>query len=108
MHGPINVKSPNNTNKWQMGFNSAFKGFNRTEAYILLISKLYASILHIYIYDMIFIYCNCVFTLWQWSVSLYKNRKQTATYKRRNNVQTIQKQRIHKIENKHTKTRKQI
>jgi len=26
MHGPINVKSPNNTNKWQMGFNSAFKG----------------------------------------------------------------------------------
>jgi hypothetical protein len=27
MHGPINVKSPNNTSKWQMGFNSAFKGF---------------------------------------------------------------------------------
>jgi hypothetical protein len=26
MNGPINVKSPNNTNKWQMGFNSAFKG----------------------------------------------------------------------------------
>jgi hypothetical protein len=26
MHGPINVKSLNNTNKWQMGFNSAFKG----------------------------------------------------------------------------------
>jgi hypothetical protein len=26
MHGPINVKSPNNTGKWQMGFNSAFKG----------------------------------------------------------------------------------
>jgi hypothetical protein len=26
MHGHINVKSPNNTNKWQMGFNSAFKG----------------------------------------------------------------------------------
>jgi hypothetical protein len=25
MHGPINVKSPNNTSKWQMGFNSAFK-----------------------------------------------------------------------------------
>jgi hypothetical protein len=29
MHGPINVKSPNNTNKWQMGFNSAFKGLNK-------------------------------------------------------------------------------
>jgi hypothetical protein len=26
MHGPINVKSPNNTSKWQMGFNSLFKG----------------------------------------------------------------------------------
>jgi hypothetical protein len=26
MHGPTNVKSPNNTSKWQMGFNSAFKG----------------------------------------------------------------------------------
>jgi hypothetical protein len=25
MHRPINVKSPNNTSKWQMGFNSAFK-----------------------------------------------------------------------------------
>jgi hypothetical protein len=28
MYGPINVKSPNNTSKWQMGFNSAFKGLN--------------------------------------------------------------------------------
>jgi hypothetical protein len=26
MHGPINVKSPNNISKLQMGFNSAFKG----------------------------------------------------------------------------------
>jgi len=26
MHGPINVKSPNNISEWQMGFNSAFKG----------------------------------------------------------------------------------
>jgi hypothetical protein len=26
MHGPIKVKSPNNIIKWQMGFNSAFKG----------------------------------------------------------------------------------
>jgi hypothetical protein len=29
MHIPISVKSPNNTNKWQMGFNSAFKGLNK-------------------------------------------------------------------------------
>jgi hypothetical protein len=26
MHGPINVKSPNNISEWQMGLNSAFKG----------------------------------------------------------------------------------
>jgi hypothetical protein len=26
MHLTINVKSPNNISKWQMGFNSAFKG----------------------------------------------------------------------------------
>jgi hypothetical protein len=26
MHGPINVKSPNNISKCQVGFNSAFKG----------------------------------------------------------------------------------
>jgi hypothetical protein len=26
MHLPINVESPNNISKWQVGFNSAFKG----------------------------------------------------------------------------------
>jgi hypothetical protein len=29
MQGPINIESPNNTSKWQMGFNSAFKELNR-------------------------------------------------------------------------------
>jgi len=29
------------------------------------------------IYDMIFIYCNWVSTRWQWSVDLYKHRKET-------------------------------
>jgi hypothetical protein len=29
MHGPINVKSPNNTSKWQLGFNSAFNGLRK-------------------------------------------------------------------------------
>jgi hypothetical protein len=29
MHLPINVKSPNNISKWQMGFNSAFKGLRK-------------------------------------------------------------------------------
>jgi hypothetical protein len=28
MNLPINVKSPNNISKWQVGFNSAFKGLN--------------------------------------------------------------------------------
>jgi hypothetical protein len=28
MHLPINVESPNNIIKWQIGFNSAFKGLN--------------------------------------------------------------------------------
>jgi hypothetical protein len=31
MHGPMKVKSPNNTNKWQMGFNSAFKGLKYSQ-----------------------------------------------------------------------------
>jgi hypothetical protein len=31
MHGPMNVKFPNNTIKWQMEFNSAFKGLNVLE-----------------------------------------------------------------------------
>jgi hypothetical protein len=31
MQVPINVKSPNNISKWQMGFNSAFKGLMKFE-----------------------------------------------------------------------------
>jgi hypothetical protein len=34
MHGPVNVKSPNNTSKWQMGFNSAFKGLSQLSRFI--------------------------------------------------------------------------
>jgi hypothetical protein len=30
MHGPINVNSSNNTSKWRMGFNSAFKGLTES------------------------------------------------------------------------------
>ena len=37
-------------------------------------------------YDMIFIYCNWFSTPWQLSVNMYsKNRKYTATCKRKNN-----------------------
>jgi hypothetical protein len=39
MHGPIKVKSPNNISKWQMGFNSAFKGLNKvTEDQIIFLN----------------------------------------------------------------------
>jgi hypothetical protein len=31
MHLPINIKSPNNISKWQVGFNSAFKGLTQLE-----------------------------------------------------------------------------
>jgi hypothetical protein len=31
MQGPMNVKFPNNTSKWQMEFNSAFKGLKACE-----------------------------------------------------------------------------
>jgi hypothetical protein len=36
MHGPIKVKSPNNISKWQMKFNSAFKGLIMTARPIFL------------------------------------------------------------------------
>jgi hypothetical protein len=44
MHGPINVKSPNNTSKWQMGFNSAFKGL------ILILRRMYCDGIHVTIF----------------------------------------------------------
>jgi hypothetical protein len=40
MHGPINVKSPNNTSKWQIGFNSAFKGLSSVLRTLLCIRSL--------------------------------------------------------------------
>ena len=51
---------------------------------------------------MIFTYWNWVSTRWQWSVNLYKNRKETAIYKKEAMHKTMQsKHRIHKIENRH-------
>ena len=52
---------------------------------------------------MIFIYCKWVSTQWQWLVNLYKDRKETAVYKRRYNTPNNTKDRIHKIQNQHTK-----
>jgi hypothetical protein len=39
MHGPINVKSPNNTSKLQMGFNSAFKGLTEADAALVAMQQ---------------------------------------------------------------------
>jgi len=45
MHGPINVKSPNNITEWQMGFNSAFKGLMMPKCWIDYVNK-HASLWH--------------------------------------------------------------
>ena len=45
----------------------------------------YDKIRYDMIYDTIFIYCKWVSTRWQWSVDLYKNRKETA--QKSNNTQ---------------------
>jgi hypothetical protein len=39
MHVLINVKSPNNISKWQMGFNAAFKGLSNTPTGLYFVSK---------------------------------------------------------------------
>src|SRR5215475_12092469 len=46
MHGPINVKSPNNISKWQMGFNSAFKGLRKMKSFYLRIISAFAIAEH--------------------------------------------------------------
>jgi hypothetical protein len=40
MHGSINVKYPNNTSKWQMGFNSAFKGLREGNKFTVLENRM--------------------------------------------------------------------
>jgi hypothetical protein len=51
MHGPIKVKSPNNTSKWQMGFNSAFKGL---KYYFLRNFKIFSTVYLEEIYDIMY------------------------------------------------------
>jgi hypothetical protein len=41
MQVPINVQSPNNISKWQMGFNSAFKGLTSQITAIVLSTNLF-------------------------------------------------------------------
>jgi hypothetical protein len=38
-------------------------------------------------YGVIFFNCSWVSSWWQWSVNLYKNRKETTVYMRRNTTQ---------------------
>jgi hypothetical protein len=39
MHVLINVKSPNNISKWQMGFNSAFKGLKSRPHFSIAVTR---------------------------------------------------------------------
>jgi hypothetical protein len=50
MHGPMNVKFPNNTSKWQMEFNSAFKGLRNY--YKELLNPMYVKILFAKPFDL--------------------------------------------------------
>jgi hypothetical protein len=69
MHGPINVKSPNNTSKWQMGFNSAFKGL-----------ILFKFVLYIVIVVLLVSTCRVGFQNFWWNtLSLESYAEQIAT-----------------------------
>jgi hypothetical protein len=46
MHGAMNVKFPNNTSKWQMEFNSAFKGLMKLEYSPQIFEKYSNTIFH--------------------------------------------------------------
>jgi hypothetical protein len=60
MHGPRNVKSPNNIRKWQMGFNSAFKGLKPHVATQLL-AMILGNSFRLYLYiDMASSYGFCI------------------------------------------------
>jgi hypothetical protein len=54
MHAPINVKSPNTTSKWQMEFNSAFRGLSVLLSYVTEIKTI--KILIIYAGALNFLY----------------------------------------------------
>jgi hypothetical protein len=44
MHGPINVKSPNNTSKWKMGFNSGFKGLKHMSVHECTLQSVFVCV----------------------------------------------------------------
>jgi hypothetical protein len=47
MHGPKNVKSSNNTSKWLMGFNSAFKGLKSLAENDVHYAELWHNVIHL-------------------------------------------------------------
>jgi hypothetical protein len=61
MHGPMNVKSPNNTIKWQMGFNSAFKGLNKI--YCTTVHIIWYRVFLIFVLFYVFFFVLCIFVL---------------------------------------------
>jgi len=53
--------------------------------------------------DMMFVYWDWVSTRWQWSINVYKNKKEASIYRRRKNTQNNENHKIHKIEKKNKK-----
>lgn len=70
--------------------------------YFIILSSLFyfceehcvRSVWHM-IYMITLVHCNWVSARWQRSANLYKNRKETTIYKRRNNTQNTKKKHTH-------------
>jgi hypothetical protein len=56
MHLPINVKSPNNISKWQVGFNSAFKGLTMLCLYLRQYILIFLSVSRTALVDLDLLY----------------------------------------------------
>jgi hypothetical protein len=61
MHGPINVKSPNNSNKWQTSFNSTFHGLT---IYVHAPTRINNDSNEVHIYIYIYIYIHTDIIMW--------------------------------------------
>jgi hypothetical protein len=69
MQVPINVKSPNYTSKWQVGFNSAFKGlryvYNDTQVFcvkdfLLVMLSVLVTVTEV-LYLTVYLHFRCAF-----------------------------------------------
>jgi hypothetical protein len=68
MHGLVKVKSPNNISKWQMGFNSAFKGLNRRAVAVTL-----SYIRRVYLHFSIILTKSAIFFQASLSAGIYNS-----------------------------------